>query len=107
MNTITERMLNKLAERYGLYKHIKPAGDKGGLRGTEPGTLWINWLPRKREWNVKPQGDNWAGPVRVYLRSVLGEPSFFSGVDGWKTADDEVVEVAALVMAKVQGLVVE
>jgi hypothetical protein len=102
MNEQTEQMLDKLARRHGLRVHVKPGGDKGGLRGPKRGTLWVNWLPRKREWNVKPQGESWAGLVRSYLRSVEGNPAYFSGVDGWKPTSPEVVEEAVRIMAWTQ-----
>jgi hypothetical protein len=104
MNETTEQMLDKLATRYGLHKHIKPGGDKGGLRGPKRGTLWVNWAPRRRAWKVKPQGDTWAGPVRTYLRSIVGPSTYFSGVEGWHVADEEMVEAAVRVMVNKQGL---
>jgi hypothetical protein len=105
MNEKTNQMLNKLVKRHGLYKHIRPGEDTGGLCGTEPGTFWINWDPHRQVWKVKPPEDSWAIPVRIYLRSVAGPPTDFLGVDGWHVTDDEkVVEEAVRIMAHTQGL---
>jgi hypothetical protein len=106
INDKTKRMLNKLAGLYGLSVHVKPGGDRGGLRGPERGTFWVNWVPTKGYWRLLPYGVQWNALVGEYLQRVVGDPSYVNGnADGWTTPDDKVVEEAVLLMARLQDLI--
>ena len=106
MNTNTETTLRSLADETGLDVHVMRSQSSGGLRGPQPGTLWIRYNSLTGIYRLCPRGETWQTPVQQHLRQALGEAPE-TGTDGyprWRTDDKAVLRAAAKVMAEVQGV---